>query len=782
MKKTLKILFIIFNILLILGLCFVVAFSFYLIQLNSSLKFDKEKLELANIKLDIYNLENEVINENESAKTDLKDLNDHTVSAFLSIEDKDFYKHNGINFKRIAGALVNNIKTQSLSQGASTISQQLIKNTHLSNEKTFSRKIKEILLTRKMEKELTKDKILETYLNVIYFGESAFGIEQASNVFFSKSAKDLSIAESATLAGIIKSPAKYSPIYNYENCIDRRNLVLKEMFKDYYITEEEYNNAINSEINLNINYFAKSNYNNLYIKQTYAEAMDILNISEKEIGLNGIKIYTYQNNEKQKILDNIINDDNYYIENSYGNIADSLAVIIDNKTGGIEAYAGRSDYDLVNLVRQPGSAIKPPLVFSPALEYGYICPITPILDEKIEYDGYSPNNLGNIFHGYVSASDAVAESLNIPAVKLTNYVGIEKCKNFAKNLNIEFDENDNGYAIALGGFTKGIRLIDLTNSYLPYSNNGNIKDAKFIKKIVSNTGKVLYENDEKERRVMGDDTAYLMHNMLVNGVNTGTSRALKNLPYMVAGKTGTVCVKNSNNNTDAISVAYTSDNTMGVWFGNTSYKKEFELSSKNNGGTYATYVIRDSFKEMYKNNKPKDIERPESVMEVEIDANELNNNHKVLLANNNCPDRYKIKTLVSVNHLPEMAQDNYSNFEIKNFDCKYENQKVKITFDALNYIKYQIVRIVNGNEKVIKTIENCDGNVEYFDDTIVNNNTYYYYIKAENASLHSSRQTEKICIITPKYNETYVNMLKTQNEEIKKNENSNNSWFYTANY
>lgn len=782
MKKTLKILFIIFNIFLILGLCFLVAFSFYLIQLNSSLKFDKNKLELSNIKLDIYNEANEIINENESAKIDLKELNDYTVAAFLSIEDKDFYKHNGVNLKRIAGALFNNIKTKSLSQGASTISQQLIKNTHLTNEKTFSRKIKEILLTRKMENTLSKDKILETYLNVIYFGESAFGIEQASNVFFNKNAKDLTISESATLAGIIKSPAKYSPVYNYENCLDRRNLVLKEMLEDYYITEDEYNNAINSDINLNINVEAKSNYNNLYIKQTYAEAVEILNISEKEIGLNGIKIYTYQNPNKQKILDDIIKNDDYYLKNNYGNIADSLAVIINNKTGGIEAYAGRSEYDLVNLVRQPGSAIKPPLVYSPALEYGYISPITPILDEKIEFDGYSPNNLGNVFHGYVSATKAVAESLNIPAVKLTNYVGIEKCKNFAKKLNINFNENDNGYAIALGGFTDGIRLIDLTNSYLPYSNDGKIKDAKFIKKIVSNTGEVLYENKENERQVMGDDTAYLMHDMLCNGVKEGTSRALKNLPYMVAGKTGTVCVKGSNNNTDAISVAYTSSDTMGVWFGNTSYKKEFELSSKNNGGTYATYVIRDAFREIYKNNQPSDITKPDSVIEVDIDINELNKNHKVLIANENCPDRYKMKTLVSVNHIPETSNDNYSNFNIENFDCVLKDNKVYITFETLDYIKYEIVRVVNNNERVLQTITNNDGLYEFVDDGVMNNCTYNYYIKAENLSLHSTKQTEKICIITPKYNENYVNMLKKQNENIKTNDNKNNNWYYISNY
>lgn len=778
MKKGWKITLIIFNTMLILGLILCVSVLIYLFSLNASLKFDRDKLELANIKLDIYNANNEIINDNDSKSIKLNELNDYTVSAFLSIEDKEFYNHNGVNYKRIAGAMINNIKTGSLSQGASTISQQLIKNTHLTNEKTFDRKIKEVLLTRKMEKQMSKDEILETYLNVIYFGESAFGIEQASLVFFSKPANKLTIGESAMLAGIIKSPAKYSPIYNYENCISRRNLVLREMYEDYLITEEEYNTAINEDIILNINKEAKSSYENLYLKQTYDEAINILGISEKEIGLNGIKIYTYQDSNKQRVLDGIIQNDEYYLENEYGNIPDSLGVIINNKTGGIEAYSGRSDNNLLNLYRQPGSAIKPSLVYAPALEYGYISPVTPILDEKIDIDGYSPNNLGNVYHGYVSASECVADSLNIPAVKLTSYVGLDKCKEFAKKSNIEFDSNDNGYAIALGGFTKGTRLIDLTNSYLPYSNNGKIKDAKFIKKIVSNSGKVLYENKEVEKTAMSDDTAYLMHDMLVNGVKDGTSRALKNLPYEVAGKTGTVCVKNSNYNTDAISVAYTSMDTMGVWFGNTSYSKEYELPSKTNGGTYPTYVIRDTFKEIYRDITPNNIEMPSSVIEVNIDVNELNNNHKVVLASESCPDRYKMKTLVSARYMPSIAKDNYSDFEITGFDANFDKDHVNITFNAIDYINYKIVRISNGNEETIANYSNKSGVINYTDDTIKKDATYRYKIVAEYPILHSTRQSKEISIITPKYEYKYIEKLNNINNDIS---STNNNWLYSIN-
>ena len=778
MKKSVKATITILNILLIIGLIGIVSVMIYLVSLNASLKFDKGKLALANIKLDIYNANNEIINNSDSKSIKLDELNDYTVSAFLSIEDKEFYNHKGINYKRMAGALVNNIKTKSLSQGASTISQQLIKNTHLSNEKTFDRKVKEILLTKKMEKQLSKDDILETYLNVIYFGESAFGIEQASMVFFNKSAKDLSLSESATLAGIIKSPAKYSPIYSKENAINRRNLVLKEMYEDYLITEDEYIDAKNEDMVLNINREAKSSYENLYLKETYLEAIKILGISEKEIGLNGIKIYTYQDSKKQKTIDNIVNSKEYYLSNENGNVADCIAVIINNSSGGIEAYAGKSEHNLVDIYRQPGSAIKPPIAYAPALEYGYISPITPILDEKINIDGYSPNNLGNKYYGFVSASDAVADSLNIPAVKLTNYVGLEKCKEFARKSNIEFDSNDNGFAISLGGFTKGVRLIDLANSYMPYSQSGNIIDAKFIRKIVSNDGKVLYENSESKRNVMGDDTAYLMHDMLVNGVKNGTSRALKNLPYEIGGKTGTVCIKNSNYNTDAISIAYTYSDTMAVWQGNTSYEDENKLVSKVNGGTYPTYMIRDTFKEIYKDNSPTKIPMPSSVVEISIDANELQDNHKVVLCSPSCPDRYKIKTLVSTRYMPSLAKDNYDKFDISGYTVNLKNDTVEISFDAIDYIDYKIMRSCNGKSQVIAKYSGESGVTKYIDTDIERDTTYRYKIVAEYKILHSTRQTEEIVVITPKYEEKYIQKLEEKNSAINA---KNNDWLYSIN-
>jgi membrane carboxypeptidase/penicillin-binding protein PbpC len=277
---------------------------------------------------------------------------------------------------------------------------------------------------------------------------------------------------------------------------------------------------------------------------------------------------------------------------------------------------------------------------------------------------------------------------------------------------------------------------------------------------------------------MGDDTGYLMHDMLKNGVKSGTSRALNILPYEVAGKTGTVCIKNRNDNTDAISIAYTSKHTIGTWFGNTSLNEEYILPSSNNGGTYATYVIRDLFKEIYKESIPDNISMPKSVSEIMIDINELNDNHIVAVASDRCPERYKIKTLVSNRYLPPIAIDNYDNFEISNFDAKLKNDVVHINFDAKDYIEYKIVRIHDNDEKILDIIKNKNDTISYIDDSVDSNKKYVYKIVGKNPVLHSTRQSKEIVVITPKFKEKYIEELDTKNNNI----NTNNNWLYSVNF
>ncbi len=759
MKKTLKITLIIVGIILILSSLFIAIFINNIMGINK-VKFDKEKLMTINQEVVIYDKNNEKLDNNITDKTvvSVEDLSSNTINAFISIEDKQFFKHKGLNYKRIAKAMVNNIKSKSFKEGASTISQQLIKNTHLSNEKTIKRKLKEMLLTKKLEKELSKKDILESYLNIIYFGENSYGIEKASKTYFGKSATELTLAESATLAGIIKSPYKYSPIYNKQNCIDRRNLVLKEMLKDKKITNAQYEDAINTELCV-IDNKDIDNKNNLYIRATLNEAQELLNLSEKDIRIKGLKIYSYLDEDIQENLYNVAqNTDNYHI-NSYGNTNDSLLVIIDNENYGVSGFYGKSDYDLVDFARQPGSAIKPILVYAPALENGLISPQTLINDEPINYDGYSPNNVGNSYHGYVSIEKSICDSLNIPSVKVLDMVGIDNAKELANKFGIKFDKNDNGLALALGGFTKGVNLKDLTNAYLPFVNDGKYDKARFIKKIVDADGKTLYEHITNSTQVIGTDTAYLMTDMLKTACHNGTSRKLSSLNYDVAGKTGTVAIKGTNNNTDAYSIAYTTKHTMGVWIGNYSNAPEYVLEGKNNGGTYATGMIKQCFTTLYKNDIPSNFIMPDSVEEIEIDNKEYEDNHRIMLASANCPERYKTKIKVSKRYNNYDKSKLFDELKVDNFDVKIENNNCLITFNAEDYLKYQIIKLEDGKSKVIKEISNKSDNITYYDTNLPDSKKISYYIKISTIDDNVNGVSETLTILTPKKEKKYDNAI-----------------------
>lgn len=762
MKKAIKICVIIGLVLFILGSLFLI---FYINDIMgiSKVKFNKEKLIAVNNEIVVFNNNEEKLQNKVSGKNivSIEEIPNNVINAFISIEDKDFFKHNGLNYKRILKAAFINLKSFSFKEGASTISQQLIKNTHLSNEKTISRKLNEMMLTKKLEKQFSKKDILETYLNVIYFGENSYGIEQASNNYFNKSTKDLTLWEGATLAGIIKSPYNYSPIYNAENCLNRRNLVLKEMLKDKKITQAHYDEAVNKPLEI-IKPEISDNVNSLYIQACLNEAQEILNLSEKDLRISGIKIYSYLDDKAQNELFTIANNENNYHINSFGNTNDSLLILIDNENYSVVGFAGKSDYDLTNFVRQPGSAIKPILVYAPALEKGLISPDTLILDEPVNYGGYAPTNLNGVNYGYVSVEKSIGESLNIPAVKTLDYVGINNAKNFAENAGINFDKNDNGLAIALGGFTNGVSLKELTNSYLPFVNDGKFADVKFIKKIVDANGKTIYERKVSEKQIMGEDTAYLMTDMLKEACKSGTSMKLKILDFDVAGKTGTVAIKGTNLNTDAYSIAYTTKHTMGVWIGNYSNNKEFVLEGKNNGGTYATNMIKTAFSHIYENEKPKNFEAPNTVCEVEVDLKEYENNHLIKLASVNCPERYKFKSLVSKRYIPKETSNLFENLAVENFDVKLENNAVKISFSAEDYLKYEIMRVENGVTKSLKKYSNKNGDINYYDTNLKDDTKYNYYIKISTINDSATSVSETLSILTESKQNKINNLFNKQ--------------------
>ncbi len=691
MRKFLKWFFIILFILLTLALLGVGLYISSIYTSATKTSINEENLTSSSLSINVYDADNKPIKD-ENLTTHpyakIETLSQSTKDAFISIEDKTFYKHKGINPKRIVKAGINNIKSRSLKEGASTITQQLIKNTQLTSEKTYKRKIKEIALARKLEKQYDKDQILEYYLNVIYFGNNCYGIESASNYYFSKDANQLSVEEAATLAGMIKSPAKYSPIKNYDNCLKRRNLVLKEMQKDGKISIEDSVNLAEKPITLMLSN-EHINKLNSYSQVAIDEAEKILGIPARQIALNGYKIFTYQNSEKQAALMSALSSKELN--------SDYAGIVLDNERGAVVAFAGDSNFKILESKRQPGSCIKPILVYSPALNEDIIYPCTQLLDEKVNIAGYTPKNVGNVYRGYVSAREALSKSINVPAVKVLSYVGIEKAKKYAQDLGIEFDEKDDSYTLALGGMTYGVNLLELASAYSTFANGGNFKDAKFISFITDNNNKLVYINKTAGKKVLREDCCYLLTDMLKTCAKSGTAKKLSSLPSEIASKTGTVGKSGSKENLDAWNISYTKEQTVGVWLGNLD-----NSPITYTGGNQPTEIVKNYFEQVKDESH---FDKPSSIVEKSIDGIELDENHKISLANGFTPERYTQQEMFSVFNLPSDISNRFASVDKVVITSKVENGNANIEFEAKDYQTYDFI----SNGKIISSISGKNG-------------------------------------------------------------------------
>ena len=314
-------------------------------------------------------------------------------------------------------ALFKNIASGSFKEGASTISQQLIKNTHLSSDKTIKRKLKEIKLTKKLEKQYSKDQILEMYLNTIYFGHNCYGLQSAAEFYFNKKAENLNLAESATIVGLLSSPNNYSPFKNPEKSLKRRNIALRNMLTCGYIDDTVYASTVSLPLNAEMK-STNGKYES-YISAIFDELEEI--DFNNYLLTDGCKITTYLDPYAQNQIENL----------EYP--CDNAVIITDNFSGGVKAYKTTVN----GAKRQPGSTAKPIFVYAPAIEERQINPFTKILDEKINYSGYSPENYDKKYHGFVTVTESIKNSYNIPAVKALNALTIDKSEKYLKAMNTE---------------------------------------------------------------------------------------------------------------------------------------------------------------------------------------------------------------------------------------------------------------------------------------------------------------------------------------------------------
>ncbi len=711
-KGKLKRIILIFSIMIIalfLSISLVV-FYFY-----NKYELDVDALTRVNNGVLIYSSsgnESTLYNTNRSI-VELDTLPDYVKNAFIDVEDKRFYSHNGYDLMRIIKASLVNLTTKSKSQGASTISQQLIKNALLSNEKTYQRKIEELVLSIKMEKEFSKDDILEMYLNTIYFGANAYGIENASKVYFNKSAKDLTLNEACCLAGIIKSPKKYSPILNYDNSINRRNFVASKMLEYGDISADEYNTVISSNLEV-----AKSNdLDHSYEKEAIFESCDLLNISERELINREYQIITFKDDEIQ----NLVIESNNSVLNETSSLSsnlDSLTMLVSND-GKMRAYYANSNYDLHNLRRQSASILKPLAVYLPSIIHNILTPVTQILDEEIDYNGYSPKNPDNKFHGYVSARDALKNSLNIPAVKLLDSVGLNNARETLTKLGINLTENDMNMSLALGSTYQGINLINILSAYTILANLGEYRPISFVDKILDKDGNIVYSHEDFSERIFEKEDTYILTDMLKDVAKSGTAKRLNSLNIPIASKTGTA--SNNGNKTDLYNVAYTTDYTTLTWIANI---KDNTLPNGMYSSVEPTEITKRIFKKIYEDDSPTDFEQPEKVERLAYDLIELNENHRVISPNHDI-QRYIGYDYFKVDFPPVKID---ANDDIK-LEVKIENSYAYITFNAEKYKTYEIYRTFDATTELLNRITNSTGKIEVQDKDIFSHSTIKYYVK-----------------------------------------------------
>ena len=495
----------------------------------------------------------------------LKDVPKDLQNAFVATEDSRFYSHHGIDPVGILRAVWVNIVHSGVSEGGSTITQQLARNAFLSQDRTFKRKISEALLALKIEQHYTKDEILEMYMNQIYFGQGAYGVQSAAHVYFGKDASQLTLAQAALIAGLPQSPNYYSPFNDLEASKKRQAVVLGQMVKYGYITQEQADQARQSDLGL----VAKQEQTHEKSNASYFINYVIAQVSEKygddAIYKDGLKIYTTLDMDAQNAaVAAMQNLPTMYTDQNGLHQPQGAIVAMNPHNGYIMAMVGGRGDDAFNRAtqaeRQPGSAMKP-FVYLAAIQSGKT-PGSIVDDSPVDFNGWRPQNYERNFEGNITYRYALQHSRNVPAVKIADEVGMSKIIKLAKEMGITtLTDQDNNLSTALGGLTYGVTPLEMVQAYGVLANGGIKVQPTAIVKIVDRNGQVVEENSIQEKRVVEEKDAAIITDMLESVINGGTGgNAAIGRP--AAGKTGT-----TDDEKDAWFVGYTPDLVAAVWIG-----------------------------------------------------------------------------------------------------------------------------------------------------------------------------------------------------------------------
>jgi membrane peptidoglycan carboxypeptidase len=549
---------------------------------------------------------------------DLDEINYNLVDAVISIEDKNFYNHHGFDYLRIAKAMYLNIKHKRITQGASTISQQYVKNIYLDFNSTWARKIEEAFLTLELEVHYSKDEILEGYLNTINYGQGNFGIANASRYYFNKEPIDLTLEEALILAGIPNSPENYNPVANYDLAIKRAKIVGESMVNNDKLTQEELESLFQKEIPIH----GRASEENLDMLMYYQDAViqelkAIKTIPDALIQNGGIKIYTYLDLDAQKILEQNI------IKHLGNTDLQSASVIVDPNTGGVIALSGgvkysKSQYNRATQAsRQVGSAMKPFLYYG-ALEEG----MTSSSTFNSQYttftlssgNSYAPKNYGSIYANKpITMAEAIAVSDNVYAVKTNMFLGPEKLVETAGRVGIKAELSPVA-SLALG--TGGMSVLDLARGYNTFATGGYKKEVSLIRRVEDSEGNVIYQNKEKSDLVLNVNYTYILNELLTGTTNIQFKDYANPTALVIASQLSRkYAIKTGTTTSDYWIAGYNPDILMVTWVG---YDDNHDVETKYS--SLSKKIWADTVEAIVKEKEPKWYDTPDKVVGVVLDA------------------------------------------------------------------------------------------------------------------------------------------------------------------
>ncbi len=591
----------------------------------------------------------------------LEDVPDQVRQAFIAIEDERFFDHFGFDVTGSIRAAYANFQAGEIIQGGSTITQQLAQNAFLTTEKTYRRKVQEIWLALQLERNYSKEEILELYMNRIYFGNSAYGVEAAAQTYFNKSVDEISVAEAAMLAGIVRSPNNYNPIDDEEKALERMQTVLTSMERLNYISEDQRREAMAEELDYAEPRDPEYPYPHFVDHVVHSELIDILSamptIGSREdayraIYTGGLRIYTTLDPKMQSHVEEVLGRNDLYPTTIYVDmprVKEAIAqlppgrdlswdqlqefideengvpqpqaaiVLADPTTGRIKALGGGRDYQKkidevlrFSTHRQPGSAIKPVITYAPAFEEGVLAGAGSTLDDSpyTGPGGWQPKNFDNRFRGWIPARDALYYSYNVPAVRAFEALGPRVGVDYAQKMGINSftpEEVDN-LSLSLGGFTRGVTAIQMAQAYGVLANEGVKVDMHTVERIEDRHGGIIFEREVNPTQVLSPQSTFLVNDILQDFVEKYLGRALQ-IDRPVAAKTGT-----TEHWKDVYLAAYTPNIVATFWMG----YDEPKMGGIQQGWRYSTAFLREVFLEAFQDLEIRDFNRPDGIVRMEV--------------------------------------------------------------------------------------------------------------------------------------------------------------------